>query len=205
MKKIFFKLFENFKKAKNKLVLSIIYLFLFSPIFITFILNRINNFSNPILFLKFFIFIITILSFVSMVVVYYYNFFIKKQINPIKFNNGTHLLKIFICYLYIIFIFANLYYMAQYAQNIVIGENGLTDKFFNFAKKDNPFYTGNAILFANCLYLSITTITTIGYGDVISSHIYGKFLIAIEAMLGQILWGLSMALWFIKPISKKQN
>ena len=44
MKKIFFKLFENFKKAKNKLVLSIIYLFLFSPIFITFILNRINIF-----------------------------------------------------------------------------------------------------------------------------------------------------------------
>lgn len=204
MKKIFLKLIENFKKTKNKLVLSIIYLFLFSPIFITFIFNKINNFGNTELFLKIFIPIITILSFLAMIAVYYYNFFIKKQINPVKFNNSTHLLKIFICYVYIIFIFANLYYMAQYAQNIVIGENGLNDKFFNFTKKDTPFYTGNAVLFGNCLYLSITTITTIGYGDVISNYIYGRFLIAIEAMLGQILWGLSMALWFIKPISKKE-
>ena len=204
MKKIFLKLFENFKRTKNKLVLSIIYLFLFSPIFITFIFNKINNFGNTELFLKIFIPIITILSFLAMIAVYYYNFFIKKQINPIKFNSSTHLLKIFICYVYIIFIFANLYYMAQYAQNIVIGENDLNDKFFNFTKKDTPFYTGNAVLFGNCLYLSITTITTIGYGDVISNYIYGRFLIAIEAILGQILWGLSMALWFIKPISKKE-
>ena len=53
-------------------------------------------------------------------------------------------------------------------------------------------------LYINCIYLSITNITTIGYRENISNYAYGKFLIAIEAMIGQIMWGLSMTLWFVK-------
>ncbi len=89
--------------------------------------------------------------------------------------------------------------MAQYAQNISSTEKvEKTNYYFNFNGDEKSIYENNLYLFVDCIYLSITTITTIGYGEVIASHVYGKFLIAIEAMLGQIMWGLSMTLWFVK-------
>lgn len=190
--------FYYIKNLHDKGLLTLVYLFLFSPIFITLILNKDYSFSNPQKFLAFFVSIITILSFVAIVAVYYYNFFLDKKINRESFNRTTHLKKIFLSYVYIIFIFANLFYMAQYAQNVSVNKTQQDSYYFNFNKNNNLPYTNNIHLFVDCVYLSITTITTIGYGDVIAEHVYGKFLIAIEAMLGQIMWGLSMTLWFVK-------
>lgn len=190
------KIYNYLKNLHNKGLLLLIYLFLLSPLFITFILNK-NIFFYR--FLDLFITIITALSFIAIISVYYYNFFIDKRENKTKFTQTTHLKKIFFSYLYIICIFANLFYMAQYAQNISnIEKVEKTNFYFNFNSNEKAVYKDNLYLFIDCIYLSITTITTIGYGEVIPGHVYGKFLIAIEAMLGQIMWGLSMTLWFVK-------
>ena len=115
-----------------------------------------------------------------------------------KFAQTSHLKKIFISYVYIIFIFANLFYMTQYMQNISTIKNIDNTSYFNFEHANKNNYVNNFNLYVDCVYLSITTITTIGYGEVISNYSYGKFLIAVEAMIGQIIWGLSMTLWFVK-------
>ena len=194
---MFKKFYYYIKNLHDKGLLTLIYLFLFSPLFITVILNKDYSFFNPERFLNFFISIITTLSFLAIVAVYYYNFFLDKRINEQKFNQTNHLKKIFLSYIYIIFIFANLFYMAQYAQNASMVKIKNNNYFFNF-NDNKSFYMDNIHLFIDCIYLSITTITTIGYGEVVPGHVYGKFLIAIEAMLGQIMWGLSMTLWFVK-------
>ncbi len=83
--------------------------------------------------------------------------------------------------------------MTQYMQNISTNLHTSNNAYFNFKSE----YVNNIDLYVNCIYLSITNITTIGYGENISNYAYGKFLIAIEAMIGQIMWGLSMTLWFV--------
>ncbi len=193
-----FKTIEYFKNIKNKPLLSLIYIFLFFPLFMGIVMNKSYSISKSEIFLNIFIIIITTLSFSAIIAVYYYNFIIKKELNLAKYESSNHLFRIFMCYFYIIFIFANLFYMAQYAQNINNElTNSYTKTYFRF-NDDIKFSLSNLELFADCLYLSITTITTIGYGEVVPGHIYGKFLIAVEAMLGQIMWGLSITLWFAK-------
>lgn len=189
-------IYRHFKNINNKGILFLIYLFLFSPIFITYIINKDTVFYNSKLFLYIFALIMTILSFLAIIAVYYYNFFIYKKIHQNKFVQTNHLKKIFFSYIYIIFIFANLFYMTQYIQSVSIKIN--KEDYFNFNHSNKLNYANNLNLYTDCVYLSITTITTIGYGEVISNNVYGKFLIAVEAMLGQIMWGLSMTLWFAK-------
>lgn len=190
------KIYNYIKNIKDKILLTLIYLFLFSPLFINAVLNKEYSFSNPTQFLSFFVSTITVLSFLAIVAVYYYNFFVDKKLDQKKFDQTTHLKKIFFSYIYIIFIFANLFYMAQYAQNVSMHKIQENNYFFNF--NNTSLNKDNIHLFIDCIYLSITTITTIGYGEVVPGHVYGKFLIAIEAMLGQIMWGLSMSLWFVR-------
>lgn len=202
---MFKKVIDYLKNIKNKKLLTLIYVFLFFPFFIGFIINKSYYISKSKIFLNILITIITILSFSAIISVYYYNFKIKKYLNAEKYKNSNHLFKIFICYFYIIIIFANLFYMAQYAQNInneLTNNYSYTQIYFRFTK-DIKISLSNIELFVDCLYLSITTITTIGYGEVIPGHIYGKFLIATEAMIGQIMWGLSITLWFAKKTSDK--
>lgn len=192
------KIYNSLKNIHNKSIFFLIYLFLFSPIFITYAINQDTIFKKPEQFLFIFVTIVTILSFLAIILVYYYNFFIYKRIHENKFAQTSHLKKIFISYIYIIFIFANLFYMTQYMQNISTTKNIENTSYFNFEHANKNNYVNNFNLYVDCVYLSITTITTIGYGEVISNYSYGKFLIAVEAMIGQIIWGLSMTLWFVK-------
>lgn len=149
----------------------------------TYAIDKDTTFKNPEKFLFIFVSIITILSFLATISVYYYNFFIYKRTHKNKFAQTSHLKKIFISYIYIIFIFANLFYMTQYMQNVSTNLNATNNSYFDFKSK----YSSNIDLYINCIYLSITNITTIGYGENISNYAYGKFLIAIEAMIGQIM------------------
>ena len=194
------KIYNNFRNIHNKTIFFLIYLFLFSPIFITYAINQDTTFKKPEQFLFIFVAIVTLLSFLAIILVYYYNFFIYKRMHENKFAQTSHLKKIFISYIYIIFIFANLFYMTQYMQNISTTKNIEKENisYFNFERANKNNYINNFNLYVDCVYLSITTITTIGYGEVISNYTYGKFLIAVEAMIGQIMWGLSMTLWFVK-------
>lgn len=186
-------IYKKFKDIRNKGIFFLIYSFLFSPFLITYAIDKDITFKNPEKFLFIFVSIITILSFLAIILVYYYNFFIYKRTHKNKFAQTSHLKKIFISYIYIIFIFANLFYMTQYMQNVTINRHTTDNAYFNFKSE----YVNNIDLYVNCIYLSITNITTIGYGENISNYAYGKFLIAIEAMIGQIMWGLSMTLWFV--------
>ena len=186
-------IYKKFQQIHNKGIFFLIYSFLFAPFLITYAINQDTNFKNPEKFLFIFVSIITILSFLAIISVYYYNFFIYKRTHKNKFAQTSHLKKIFISYIYIIFIFANLFYMSQYMQNISTNLHTSNNAYFNFKSE----YVNNIDLYINCIYLSITNITTIGYGENISNYAYGKFLIAIEAMIGQIMWGLSMTLWFV--------
>ncbi len=186
-------IYKKFQQIHNKGIFFLIYSFLFAPFLITYAINQDTIFKNPERFLFIFVSIITILSFLAIISVYYYNFFIYKRTHKDKFAHTSHLKKIFISYFYIIFIFANLFYMTQYMQNVSTNLNATNNSYFDFKSK----YSSNIDLYINCIYLSITTITTIGYGENISNYAYGKLLIAIEAMIGQIMWGLSMTLWFV--------
>lgn len=191
-------LYLKFTQIHNKIIFFIIYLFLFSPIFITYAINQDTIFNKSKQFLFIFVSVVTILSFLAIILVYYYNFFIYKRTHKNKFAQTSHLKKIFISYIYIIFIFANLFYMTQYMQNTSTSNKTESVTYFNFKQSKETEYVNNINLYIDCIYLSITNITTIGYGEVISDCAYGKFLIAVEAMIGQIIWVLSMTLWFVR-------
>lgn len=49
------------------------------------------------------------------------------------------------------------------------------------------------VLFADFLYFSIITITTTGYGDILPNATYVRCLVAIEILLGTIIFGLFLA------------
>ena len=52
---------------------------------------------------------------------------------------------------------------------------------------DQPFFTGGTTAsIAHCVYFSFTTLTTVGYGDLVSGLNLGRTLAIFEALLGQI-------------------
>jgi hypothetical protein len=52
---------------------------------------------------------------------------------------------------------------------------------------DNPFFAGGqAATVAHCLYFSLTTLATVGYGDFVARSDLGHTLAVSEALLGQI-------------------
>jgi Ion channel len=52
---------------------------------------------------------------------------------------------------------------------------------------DGPFFAGGAApTVSNCLYYSFTTLTTVGYGDLVAASNLGHTLSMFEALLGQI-------------------
>ena len=51
----------------------------------------------------------------------------------------------------------------------------------------DPFFaSGDAATTSNCLYFSFTTLTTVGYGDLVARSDLGHTLAVVEALLGQI-------------------
>jgi hypothetical protein len=52
---------------------------------------------------------------------------------------------------------------------------------------DEPFFTvANEATISSCLYFSFTTLTTVGYGDLVAGSDLGRTLAIFEALLGQI-------------------
>ncbi|HYH59116.1 MAG TPA: potassium channel family protein [Thermoleophilaceae bacterium] len=52
---------------------------------------------------------------------------------------------------------------------------------------DEPFFAGDApATVAHCLYFSFTTLTTVGYGDLVARGDLGHTLAVFEALIGQI-------------------
>jgi hypothetical protein len=52
---------------------------------------------------------------------------------------------------------------------------------------DDPFFTGaDKATISRCLYFSFTTLTTVGYGDLVAASNLGRTLAIFEALLGQI-------------------
>jgi hypothetical protein len=52
---------------------------------------------------------------------------------------------------------------------------------------DDPFFTGpDEATISRCLYFSFTTLTTVGYGDLVAASNLGRTLAIFEALLGQI-------------------
>ena len=68
-------IYKKFQQIHNKGIFFLIYSFLFAPFLITYAINQDTNFKNPEKFLFIFVSIITILSFLAIISVYYYNFF----------------------------------------------------------------------------------------------------------------------------------
>jgi hypothetical protein len=52
---------------------------------------------------------------------------------------------------------------------------------------DDPFFSGaDEATISRCLYFSFTTLTTVGYGDLVAASNLGRTLAIFEALLGQI-------------------
>ena len=76
------------------------------------------------------------------------------------------------------------------AFNIITVNKSTTEKITNYKKALKGFPNKIYGNYFRMLYLSVVTITTLGYGDIVPITDYSRFLIALESIMGVILIGL---------------
>ncbi len=202
---IYDKILRYLKEKQATIAIFFKKIYLTLPISVGILINVpfIKNYLANKVFLSSFIFVITILYFILIISVYYYNLSVFKDKYTTIYSKITHLKRVLYSYFYIIFLFGNLFYVSHFSKSIFIQENNLqTTSYFNF-KEDYNYddYGDSMTLFLNSIYLSVATVTSTGYGDIVPNSVYGRFLVSIEALLGQITIGLSMVLW----VSRKEQ
>lgn len=50
-------------------------------------------------------------------------------------------------------------------------------------------YSGRTLTFSDCLYFSVVTFTTLGFGDVVADNASARFLVALEVIFGYVMLG----------------
>ena len=50
-------------------------------------------------------------------------------------------------------------------------------------------YSGNPLTFWDCIYFSVVTFTTLGFGDIVSNNAAARFLVTLEVIFGYVMLG----------------
>jgi hypothetical protein len=199
------KVFNNLKKKREERALSfyilgIILGTLISPALVLFLeWMAINSFQNTN-YLKNFIEIAWITSYLipALMIV----FAIRSSFQN---RSQKELLTIIItAYFSIIILFGAVYYSMALAgdydnlsYSVDRAFNGMDQSLFALENKEITFQLENRALVAlDSLYLSVVTITTVGFGDITPNQWYSKIAVMIEALTGTTLLVLALGMVF---------
>lgn len=88
----------------------------------------------------------------------------------------------------------NNYYIALNKKEIIISNKGITSRIDRIKELDKGIVEKNSwYTFLNFLYFSVTTITTLGFGDIVPVSLLGRLLVCFEVIIGTIILGLFLS------------